>query len=286
MTMTERTYSAKVLLFGEYSILLGGDGLGRPLRTFSAQWSNREDKVAVLKHLIEPLSDLELEASIDQDRLEKELSGTLSFASDIPIGKGLGSSGALTAALYDRFAIHNQLDRAAKFSDLGRIEGALFHERSSGFDALVSLEDVDFHLVGGRASTVEIPVQNEPLIYLLDSERTRSTGPLVRRFLELVRAPSFAREMKGMAKVNDGLIANYCSGVDYWDLLDQISRMQLELMHFCIPGDIAALWESVLASDECRIKLCGAGGGGFYLLFSKKRMEERMNTFPIALCSF
>lgn len=284
--MNNPRYPAKVLLFGEYSILLGGSGLSRPLHSFAAQWSCDDERRGELAHLIEPFCRLNLNASIHQRDVEQQLAGLLYFSSDIPIGKGLGSSGALTAALYDRFTNHSPLSRAEKFADLGLIEGTLFHERSSGFDALVSLEDVDFRLTGGLAKHVEIQDQNPLFIYLLDSQRTRSTGPLVAEFLELVTDAKFRIEMESLASLNDRLINAYCKGEDYWTLLDMLSKNQLAQMRFCIPADIADLWEEVLQKEDCRMKLCGAGGGGYYLLLSKKELKTSNNKFPIAECKF
>ncbi len=280
--MSERKYPAKVLLFGEYSILLGGNGLSQPFHFYSGSWDTSKDQEGALSDLVEPLKELELEAELDHEKVEAELSGPSYFASSIPIGKGLGSSGALTAALYDRFADHQQLTRPQKFADLGRIEGSLFHERSSGFDALVSLEDCDFQLVGGRAKEIERPQDQGFFIYLLDSGLTRSTAPLVAEFTQRMQNKEFGSCMERIASINDNLIGSYLSGTEYWDLMDALSRAQLATMSFCIPKNLALLWLESLQKNELRIKLCGAGGGGFYLVFSQTRLDhDHLADFPI-----
>lgn len=72
---------------------------------------------------------------IDADSLESDLQNGWYLDSDVPIGYGLGSSGMVVAAVYDRYArspIQDAMDLKALFA---RMEG-YFHGSSSGIDPL------------------------------------------------------------------------------------------------------------------------------------------------------
>ena len=70
--------------------------------------------------------------------------------------------------------------------------------------------------------------------------------------------------------------------------LKKLSKFQLERMNQMIPYKFHKLWEIGLTEDNFTLKLCGSGGGGFILGFTKnyekvkiKLKEMDINTIPV-----
>jgi len=110
-------FSAKILLFGEYALLCGGEGLAIPYPDRSVIWQQSQPTVRRAPHITQSQTAL---LGLAQYLRSHQQGGTLPFdadlsalvhdvqsggycASDIPQGYGLGSSGAVTALLYDRY---------------------------------------------------------------------------------------------------------------------------------------------------------------------------------------
>ena len=106
--MNSKTYPSKLLLFGEYSVINGGQALAVPFGQYRAFWAF-EDQYSdpVLKKLLLYLKTLQREGRLlfepDWTAFETALSQGLLLQSNIPQGFGLGSSGALSAAVYDQY---------------------------------------------------------------------------------------------------------------------------------------------------------------------------------------
>ena len=112
--MKSPLFYSKILLFGEYGIIEDSKGLSIPYNFYNgtlktddkdsdfAKKSNRHlqnfSKHLVILQANEP--DL---VSFDIDKLNEDLSTGMYFDSSIPQGYGVGSSGALVAAIYDKY---------------------------------------------------------------------------------------------------------------------------------------------------------------------------------------
>jgi|GEM_PF-4285979 len=113
MSPTDRTFPAKVLLFGEYTILLNGWALTLPLHRFSGQWTFHAPTAPdpFLAQYCQWLSSQPSPLALRLDAMQSDIQRGLSFSSSIPMGKGLGSSGALVAAVAHRYShslpLHN-----------------------------------------------------------------------------------------------------------------------------------------------------------------------------------
>ncbi len=95
----EKSFPAKVLLFGEYTVLNGGTAFAIPFSRFSGSWKTDiagAGPMAFLRYL------LELD-NVISPKVLKAIEENWVFESNIPIGYGVGSSGALTAASFDAF---------------------------------------------------------------------------------------------------------------------------------------------------------------------------------------
>ena len=143
LMMTERTYHSKIILFGEYSMIFDATALMIPLRRFSAQWRNvsHSDEGAMasnasLQRFADYLSTLEETINIlNLQQFNSDLRSGLYLDSDVPSGYGLGSSGVLVAAVYDRYALQKNDDLLQLKTLFGKME-SFFHGSSSGIDPL------------------------------------------------------------------------------------------------------------------------------------------------------
>ena len=184
-------YPAKILLFGEYSILSGSEALAFPYPKYSGTLrydcisgratSNPQESQKPLIELFQYLSKHEESFAPEQpniNRLRNDLISDLYFDYDIPTNYGLGSSGAITAAVYDSYFNQTQqksIDQVIK--TLSAIE-SFYHLYSSGIDPLVSFTSQAIHVVnhtpGYTDSTLDW-VRNNLSVYLIDSGKPGAT---------------------------------------------------------------------------------------------------------------
>lgn len=105
-------FYSKILLFGEYGIIKDSKGLSIPYSFYNgalkvdenpseeAKQSNQS-----LKEFVEYLKEIDSELVVfDIVSLQEAVNNGMYFDSSIPQGYGVGSSGALVAAIYDKYA--------------------------------------------------------------------------------------------------------------------------------------------------------------------------------------
>lgn len=297
MTNKADIFYGKVLLFGEYSILFNSKGLTIPYTHFTGQLSFiNDDKytdydfaVQSNKQLSEFLGFmLELEAKgempceIDFKKLGTDIEKGLYFESNIPQGYGIGSSGALVAAIYDRYC-NNKIEANESISgqNISRLKEifskleSLFHGQSSGIDPLncylqhpllIHSRD-DIAITGIPRSKFE----SEGVIFLVDTGKIGKTGPLVNHFLEQMRFKDYQELFKEeyIPWVNQ-CISDILSGNmrSFFESLLKVSNFQLKHFTNMIPQNFMSAWQWGLDSGKFQLKLCGSGGGGFLLGFT------------------
>jgi mevalonate kinase len=147
-----------------------------------------------------------------------------------------------------------------------------FHGKSSGLDPLISYIDHPLLIQGSQeVSIIEKPKLNSMgQFYLLDTKIQRKTSPLVHQFL---KDCSDEKYLSGIDKymnltnliIDDLLELNKKSFVDRFK---DISRLQYLYFEKMIPDSLKDIWLSGLENREYYMKLCGAGGGGFFLIYS------------------
>ncbi|TXB67918.1 mevalonate kinase family protein [Phaeodactylibacter luteus] len=267
----------KLLLFGEHVILKGSQALATPLDRFYGLWSAEGSAepayqlmpfAAHLHHLSKTSGLL---ANLDTSRFCEEAASGLSFESNIPVGYGAGSSGALCAAVLKRYGAASGI----KARGLGPLRAMLaqmesfFHGESSGTDPLICYLEQTVLLEGAAVAVVAPPKRESGLFFLIDTGISRSTAPWVRLFLERCGQAAFAAMAKEeLIPATRAAIAAYLSK-DTAGLLEsigQISALQWLYFRDFIPEAFQGLWEQGLSAQAgYRLKLCGAGGGGFIL---------------------
>ncbi|MCP4913015.1 MAG: mevalonate kinase [Oligoflexia bacterium] len=274
-------FNSKVLLFGEYTVIKNSMALSIPFDLFdgelifkSEQGQNIDNELKAFSRYMDKLNrEASLPFEFDSTSFQFDVGQGLHFKSTIPMGYGVGSSGALCAAIYDRYStpvLKNKLKASQLKKHFALMENH-FHGSSSGVDPLISylnqpiLIDSDQNM-----GPVELPTFTERKggLFLLNTGRSRKTEPLVNLFLEKCKNADFENSL-----VNDLLpLTNDCINYFLKGNVDQLivefqklSQFQYELMAPMIPKLFHDVWKQGILSGEYSLKLCGAGGGGFIL---------------------
>jgi mevalonate kinase len=288
-------FYSKLLLFGEYSIILHSMGLAVPYPLFEGRLlikhitdasrridnSNRELK-AFCDYLKLKIQQGALSTDFDIMSFEFDVAQGLYFQSNIPQGFGVGSSGALTASLYDRYVyqkvVHNGKPTNEEILQLKKIFSEMeshFHGSSSGMDPLICY--LNLPLLIRSKTLIETPVipdfvGNKGAVFLLNTGRPRKTEPLVNLFLEKCRNPAFKVLCQNELMVhNDNCINHFLAGETdaLFEDLKLLSAFQYVHFEQMIPTLYRDLWRRGLETADWHLKLCGAGGGGFILGFTR-----------------
>ena len=284
-------FYAKILLFGEYGIIKNAKALSIPYNYYKGalRMDNNSSESAVssntkLKAFSEYLTSLDNAlVSFDHKRLTSDLSKGMYFDSSIPQGYGVGSSGALVAAIYDRYAFEKitvlenlTRQKLTKLKSIFSEMESFFHGKSSGLDPLNSF--LSLPILIHSKSEIEptgIPSQSQKgkaAVFLLDSGMTSKTAPLVSIFLDNLEAPAFRKMMKEeFITISDRCIEHFLSGniSDLFSDVKKLSSVVLEHFSPMIPMRFRAVWKKGIETNAYYLKLCGSGGGGYILGFTQ-----------------
>lgn len=251
---------------------------------FSGNPSDQRGLPALADHLFSLEQQGSLFFPLDLERFSSALDLGLYFHSDIPEGYGAGSSGALCAALYQAFR-NDMRSKDPEYLKRGfaQLEG-FFHGSSSGIDPLVSFLGKALKIGrDGQAEPLSWPQEliGETGLFLVDSRHSRSTSPLVNWYLDQCRDRLFLQRIHSELSVyNENAIHSLLAGdrSGLWEAFHNISFFQFRYLSRMIPDYLRTAWLEGLAADRYRLKLCGAGGGGFMLGLG--RLGELPETLP------
>jgi mevalonate kinase len=316
MKTAGRTFFGKILLFGEYSVICEGRALTIPLTQFQARFRypgeeydpkhrllNQQLKDYLLGLVRQEETD-GLDHFIDLNVFALDLLKGMFLESDIPNGYGAGSSGALVASVYERYArdlipdepvpVPKKMQRLQKI--LARLE-AYFHGTSSGIDPLSCYLGLPLLIDAEKGPRpVKIPVlpfRENGGFFLTDTLLPRKTESLVSCFFEKYKKGPYR---KMIHEIYIPLV-DFCLDALLHGRQDEISRgirhlSSMQMMHFreMIPAGYEKIWNEGLETGDFSLKLCGAGGGGFLLGFTEnyekaKRILEKTESpmLPIEL---
>ena len=296
--LDKRSFPSKILLFGEYSVIKHSNALAMPYPLFEGKLRFRQSDVRkdaemrALSRYLDKLDDRgDLPFEFDIASFSFDVGQGLIFESSIPHGYGVGSSGALCSAIYDRYTssdvkLNSTLEDVRQH--LALIESH-FHGSSSGLDPLVSFTGkaiLKEHGKGFHTVTLPQPPKNEYALFLLDTGRSRKTEPLVNLFLEKCKNEEYSRFCEDtLAPLTDSCIQDYLNGdrASLWNHFAELSHLQHEHFHPMIPKLYQDLWEQGLKEKDFSLKLCGAGGGGFLLGMAKdfKKCSRLLKDFGL-----
>lgn len=296
--MKPEVFYAKIMLFGEYSVICDSMGLTIPFSHYTGvlnfinqeQYTDYELAVESNKHLrgfLKYLKDLRkgsgFHIKIDLDQFENDLEKGLYFESNIPQGYGIGSSGALVASVYDRYVADGVKDRMILTgNEISNLKGVFskmesyFHGTSSGIDPLLSYIRHPLLIRNKlQIETVGIPREKfgaNSAIFLVDSGIYGKTEPLVNLFIERCKTDEFLNQVRNVfIPANNGCIESLLKGKMelFFNHLTELSAFQFLYLPEMIPSNMKSIWESGLQRNDFKMKLCGSGGGGFLLGISK-----------------
>lgn len=283
----QSVFSSKILLFGEYTVINGGVGLAIPFNKYAGNWSFDKfkppycDQYKGLLSLVDYISNSKLLSKfIDVDRFRSEIEQGLCFDSSIPCGHGLGSSGALCAATLFRFGQDIprrdtcQIEEILFLKDILSLMESYYHGASSGIDPLISYLARPLKIIGKNQIVLldqDCFDAYKKQFYLLDSGRARNTAPLVELFLEKCNCSNYVKDLAQLRDINEVIIHKVLSqNLDLEEEFKTLSSLEYQLLGELIPEGQKAYWKIALEdSDYPLMKLCGAGGGGHFLLYAK-----------------
>lgn len=287
-------FYSKILLFGEYGIIKDSKGLSIPYNFFKGalKWDANPSEMAqksnqkllafsgYLRELQQTDPNL---VSFDMQALEEDIARGMYFDSSIPQGYGIGSSGALVAAIYDRYAqdkitvLENLTrDKLLRLKEIfGRME-SFFHGKSSGLDPLNSYLSLPI-LINSKDNieSTSIPSQNtngKGAVFLLDSGMSGETAPMVHLFMEKMKQEGFRSMIKDQfIKHTDACVEDFLSGnvKSLFGNLKQLSNVVFDHFKPMIPAKFHQLWKQGIETNDYYLKLCGSGGGGYILGFTQ-----------------
>ncbi|HLV45891.1 MAG TPA: hypothetical protein VKY32_02505 [Flavobacterium sp.] len=286
-------FYSKILLFGEYGIIKDSRGLSIPYNFYkgalkksdllseNARKSNESLRKfsTYLQQMQEQYPEL---VTFDIEKLNADIADGMYFDSSIPQGYGVGSSGALVAAIYDQYALDKitvleNLTRE-KLLELKKIFGQMesfFHGTSSGLDPLNSY--LSLPILINSKDNIEptgIPSQQSEgkgAVFLIDSEMVGETAPMVTMFMENLKNEGFRNMMKlEFNQYTNACIDSFLSGNFKKMFSDTKQLSKLVLNHFkpMIPERFHQVWQKGIETNDYYLKLCGSGGGGYILGFA------------------
>lgn len=287
-------FYSKILLFGEYGIIRDSKGLSIPYNFYNGalKVSDLSDAVSLKSNeslhrfttYLEQLQNEQPElVSFDIERLKSDVAKGMYFDSSIPQGYGVGSSGALVAAIYDQYA-NNKItvlenltrDKLLVLKTVfGQME-SFFHGKSSGLDPLNSYLSIPI-LINSKDNieATGIPTQSadgKGAVFLLDSGIIGETAPMVTIFMENLKDKGFRTMLKNQfTKYTDLCVENFLGG-DLKSLLSntkKLSKVVLNNFKPMIPEQFHGIWQQGIDTNDYYLKLCGSGGGGYILGFTE-----------------
>lgn len=284
--MPTNSYPAKLLLFGEYTIIQGAKALAVPLPNYDGHWITTADSAnkAHQQGLTKLLTYLEKNYNdkYDTAAFAKALEAGEYFHSTIPQGYGAGSSGAVTAAVYDRFAFQKiELNIAPDLNplqqELARIESC-FHGASSGADPLVCYLKKGVLFNGGTLQLISEEQSGLEGFFLIDTGISRKTAPFVDLYKKWCEEEMYPLrlEVELIPLVEDAIDAFLQKDKNtLFETIHQIGHFQFKYFSEMLPVGFRKPWLDALASEHTKLKLCGAGGGGFILGYSINMAETK-----------
>jgi mevalonate kinase len=305
--LKDSKYYSKILLFGEYGIIKDSMGLSIPYNDYNGSlifsdhksefsYSSNKNLFKFYNHLNSLQDTNSLPCSLNLTQFKSDIENGIFFDSSIPQGFGVGSSGALVAAVYDKYCT-DKISSESQITNknilklktiFGQIE-SYFHGTSSGLDPLICYLNLPVLIKSkSELGTVGLPISKngKGAIFLMNTGQSGETQPLVQHFLERCKEEGFRKMLKTkFKKYNDASIDAFLKN-DVKPLLKNVknlSKVILDNFKPMIPKLYHKLWEEGLESNAYYLKLCGSGGGGFILGFTEDfdKAQEKLEGYSL-----
>ena len=288
--------NSKVLLFGEYAVLHNGMALVIPCDKYNGRFDfydtatnkkfAQQSNEFLKKFCAFVASHMDEEFVLEVKLFEQELDNGLFFSSTIPQGYGLGSSGALVAAIFLRYlkmakGVKDDL-KALTFQKLHELKNGLgklesyFHGVSSGLDPLsIILNEPILYKNAKDIVTTQLPEESadsENVIFLVNTHVGRSTSVMMEKFNALHNDNAFRQKFADHVTLNNNQAINSLLANDttaFYQSLHDLSAFQYNEMREFFPETLHDDVARGLDTGDYLLKICGAGGGGFMLGFTQ-----------------
>ena len=295
-------FYSKILLFGEYGIIQDSKGLSIPYNFYNGALKkdeNPSEEAVKSNKSLERFSDYLAQLQKEQptlvafniETLKNDIVEGMYFDSSIPQGYGVGSSGALVAAIYDKYAsdkitvLENLTrDKLLQLKSIFSNMESFFHGKSSGLDPLNSYLSLPI-LINSKDNieATGIPTQStngKGAVFLLDSGVVGETAPMVNIFMENLKDQGFRKMLKSQfIKHTDACVENFLYG-DIKSLFantKKLSKVVLNNFKPMIPEQFHTLWQNGIETNDYYLKLCGSGGGGYILGFTQDLEKAKVS---------
>ena len=287
-------FYSKILLFGEYGIIEDSKGLSIPYNFFNGALkitdsSDEESKKSnlVLSQFSAYLKTIDID--LDLNSFDKHIKKGMYFDSSIPKGYGVGSSGALVAAVYEKYA-NNKItvlenltrEKLLVLKEIFSKMESFFHGKSSGLDPLNSYLSIPILIKSKNDINVTgIPSQKSKgsgAVFLLDSGQTGSTAPMVNIFMEKMKKEGFRNMLNSQFIKHTNICVDSFLNGDLNNLFKstkKLSQVVFENFKPMIPKEFHDLWKKGIDNGSYFLKLCGSGGGGYILGFAPDIEEAK-----------
>jgi mevalonate kinase len=298
-------FYSKILLFGEYGIIKDSKGLSIPYNFYKGglKWTDVTSEKAqqsnqILLKFAQYLEQLDPKTvSFDFEQFRKDLDAGMYFDSSIPQGYGVGSSGALVAAIYDRYALDKitvlenlTREKLIRLKGIFAVMESFFHGKSSGLDPLNSYLSLPI-LIHSHNHVEPTGIPSQPkkgkgAVFLLDSGASGETAPMVSVFMKQMEQVAFQKVMKEkFVKYTDACVEHFLTGNIHALFSDLKKLSGVVLTHFkpMIPSQFHQLWQQGIDSNDYYLKLCGSGGGGYILGFTEdfQKAQKALKGFSL-----
>ncbi|MCH3885955.1 mevalonate kinase family protein [Tenacibaculum aquimarinum] len=299
-------FYAKILLFGEYGIIKDSKGLAIPFNSYKGALKSVQNLSGEAKKSNESLAkyftylaglDTDL-VSFNLSDLKKDIDNGMYFDSSIPQGYGVGSSGALVASIYDKYAADKitvlenlTRDKLLVLKQVFSLMESFFHGKSSGLDPLNSYLSLPI-LINSKENieAAGIPSQKEGkgAVFLLDSEQVGETEPMVSIFMNKMKNEGFRKMInEEFATYTDACIEDFLKGnvKSLFGNVKSLSKIVLKNFKPMIPTAFHKVWEKGITTNDYYLKLCGSGGGGYILGFTEdyEKAQKSLQDYKLEL---
>jgi mevalonate kinase len=301
-------FYSKILLFGEYGIIRDSKGLSIPYNFYNGALKtdiNSSDEAVKsnlnLRRFVSYLESFQDEqpnlVTFDFLKLKDDVEHGMYFDSSIPQGYGVGSSGALVAAIYDKYALDKitvlenlTREKLLKLKNIFAQMESFFHGKSSGLDPLNSYLSIPI-LINSKDNIEATGIPNQSFdgkgaVFLLDSGIVGETAPMVSIFMENLKDKGFRAMLKNQfVKHTDACVENFLGG-DMKSLFlntKKLSKVVLNNFKPMIPEQFHSIWQKGIDTNDYYLKLCGSGGGGYILGFTQdlERAQKSLKDFKL-----
>ncbi|MDP6922063.1 MAG: mevalonate kinase [Lutibacter sp.] len=299
-------FYAKILLFGEYGIIKDSKGLTIPYNTYRGALKKSTESTPDTRYSNQQLQEFhqylhKLETGKEWfylDKLKADIDEGMYFDSSIPQGYGVGSSGALVAAVYDQYAkekitvLENLTrDKLLQLKRIFSLMESFFHGKSSGLDPLNSYLSIPILIRSSNdLEATGIPAQRagKGAVFLLDSETAGETAPMVSIFMNKMKQEGFRKMLhEDFSTYTDACIDDFLHGnvTSLFRNVKQLSSLVLDNFKPMIPNRFHAIWQQGIDTNDYYLKLCGSGGGGYMLGFTEDfdKARARLKNYKLEL---